>query len=49
MQDVDSVDLVELSNAVPELKLRDVVHSDPEPFNSAEDLHLEQSRIPIMY
>lgn len=44
MQDVDSVDLVELSDAVAELKQRDVVHCHPERFRSAQDLHLERSK-----
>lgn len=44
MQDVDSVNLVELSHAVSELKQRDVVHRHPERFTSAQDLHLEQGR-----
>lgn len=41
MQDVDSVNLVELSDAVSELKQRDVVHCHPEGLMSAQDLHLE--------
>lgn len=44
MQDVDSVDLVELSDAVSELKQWDVVHRHPERLMSAQDLHLEQDR-----
>lgn len=44
MQDVDSVDLVELSDAVSELKQWDVVHCHPERLMSAQDLHLEQDR-----
>lgn len=48
MQDVDSVDLVELPDAVAELKYRDVVHGHPERLVSAEDLHLEQSMTPTM-
>lgn len=43
MQDVDSVNPVELSDAVLELKQRDVVHCHPERLVSAQDLHLEQS------
>lgn len=43
VQDVDSVNLVELSDAVPELKQRDVVHCHPERLVTAQDLHLEQS------
>lgn len=43
MQDVDPVNLVELSDAVSELKQRDVVHCHPERLMSAHDLHLEQS------
>ena len=41
VQDVDPVDLVQLSDAVLELKQRDVVHRDPERLVSAQDLHLE--------
>lgn len=41
MQDIDSVNLVELSDAVPELEHRNVVHRHSEPLMSAEDLHLE--------
>ncbi len=48
MQDVDSVNPVELSDAVPELKQRDVVHCHPERLVTAQDLHLEQSRTQIM-
>lgn len=43
MQDVDSVNPVELSDAVLELEQRDVVHRHPERLVSAQDLHLEQS------
>lgn len=43
MQDVDSVNPVELPDAVLELKQRDVVHCHPERIVSAQDLHLEQS------
>lgn len=50
MQDVDSVNPVELSDAVLELKQRDVVHCHPERLVSAQDLHLEQSATqPIRY
>lgn len=49
MQDVDSGDLVELLDAVTELKQRDVVHRHPERILSAQDLHLEQSRTPTVY
>lgn len=45
VQDVDSVDLVELSDAVPELKQRDVVHGDPERLVGAQDLHLGTEQI----
>lgn len=44
MQDVDSVDAVELSDAVSELEQRDVVHSHPERLLIAQDLHLEQRK-----
>lgn len=40
MQDVDSVNLVELSDAVPELKQWDIVHCHPECLLSAQDFHL---------
>lgn len=40
VQDVDPGDLVQLSDAVTELKLRDVVHRHPEGLRSAQDLHL---------
>lgn len=49
MQDVDSVNLVELSDTVPELKQRDVVHCHPECLLSAQDLHLEQRTTLIMH
>lgn len=42
MQDVDPVNLVELSDAVSELKQWDVVHCHPERLLSAQNLHLEQ-------
>lgn len=48
MQDVDSVNLVDLPDAVSKLKQRDVVHRHPECLGSAQDLHLEQSRSPTM-
>lgn len=41
MQDVDSVDLVELSDSVSELEQRDVVHRHPERLVGAQDLHLK--------
>lgn len=44
VQDVDSVDAVELSDAVSELEQRDVVHSHPERLLIAQDLHLEQRK-----
>lgn len=44
MQDVDSVNLVELSDTVSKLKQWDVVHCHPECLMSAKDLHLEQDR-----
>lgn len=44
MKDVDSVDAVELSDAVLELKHWDVVHRHPEHLLSAQDLHLEAER-----
>lgn len=44
VEDVDPVDLVELSDPVPELKERDVVHRHPEGLGRAEDLHLEGDR-----
>ena len=44
MQDIDSVNPVEISDAVLELKQRDVVHRHPEGLVRAQDLHLEQSR-----
>lgn len=43
VQDVDSVDLVELSDSVSELKQRDVVHRHPEPLLGAQDLHLKRA------
>lgn len=43
MQDVDSVDLVELSDAVTELKQGDVVHCHPERLRRAQDLHLKRA------
>lgn len=46
VQDVDSVDLVELSDAVSKLKQRYVVHCHPELFACAEDLHLKHSTAP---
>lgn len=49
MQDVDPVDLVELSDAVSELEQRDVVHCHPERLMTAQDLHLEQSRTHIIH
>lgn len=42
VQDVDSVNLVELSDAVSELEHRDVVHRHPERLRTAQDLHLEE-------
>lgn len=47
MQDVDSVNLVELSDAVSELKQRDVVNCHPERLMRAQDLHLGRSRMQI--
>lgn len=44
MQDIDSVNPVELSDAVLELKHWDVIHRHPEHFLSAQDLHLEAER-----
>lgn len=44
MQDIDSVNPVELSDAVLELKHWDVVHCHPEHLMSAQDLHLEAER-----
>lgn len=44
MQDIDSVNPVELSDAVLELKHWDVVHRHPEHLLSAQDLHLEAAR-----
>lgn len=44
MQDIDSVNPVELSDAVLELKHRDVVHRHPEHLLGAQDLHLEAER-----
>lgn len=58
MQDVDSVDLIKLSDAVSELKQRDVVHSHPERVMCAEDLHLKGApeskgegslQVPLLY
>lgn len=43
VQDVDSVDLVELPDPVPELEQRDVVDRHPEGLGGAEDLHLEEN------
>lgn len=43
MQDVDSINPVELSDAVTELKQRDVVHRHPERLRSAQDLHLKRA------
>lgn len=48
MQDVDSVNLVELSDAVPELKQWDVVYCHPERLVRAQDLHLKQSGAQLM-
>lgn len=48
MQDVDSVNLVELSDTMSELKQWDVVHCHPERLMSAQDLHLGQDRILAM-
>lgn len=42
MQDVDSVNLVELSDSVSELKQWDVVNCHPERLLSTQDLHLEE-------
>lgn len=47
MQDVDSVDLVELSDAVTELKQGDVVHCHPERLRCAQDLHLQENTPPV--
>lgn len=44
MQNVDSVNPVELSDAVLELKHRDVVHRHPKHLLSAQDLHLQAER-----
>lgn len=44
VQDIDSVNPVEISDAVLELKQRDIVHRHPEGLVRAQDLHLEQSR-----
>lgn len=44
MQDIDSVNPVELSDAVLELEHWDVVHRHPEHLLSAQDLHLEAAR-----
>lgn len=44
MQDIDSVNPVELSDAVLELEHGDVVHRHPEHLLSAQDLHLEAAR-----
>lgn len=44
MQDIDSVDPIELSDAVLELKHWDVIHRHPEHLLSAQDLHLEAER-----
>lgn len=44
MQDIDSVNPVELSDAVLELKHWNVVHRHPEHLLSAQDLHLEAER-----
>lgn len=44
MQDIDSVNPVELSDAVLELKHWDVVHRHPEHLLSAQDLHLHAER-----
>lgn len=43
MQDVDSVNLVELSDAVTELKQWNVVHRHPEGLRGAQDLHLKRA------
>ena len=48
MQDVDSVDPVQLPDAVSKLKQRHVVHRHPEHLMSAQDLHLEWSGSPPM-
>lgn len=44
MQNIDSVNPVELSDAVLELKHRDVIHRHPKHLLSAQDLHLEAER-----
>lgn len=43
VQDVDSVDLVELADAVAELEQWGVVDCHPERLVCAQDLHLENS------
>lgn len=44
VQDVDPVDLVQLSDAVTELEQRDVVHRHSEGLRSAQDLHLREHK-----
>lgn len=45
VQNVDPVNPVEFSDAVSELKQRDVVHCHSERLLCAQDLHLEQMNI----
>lgn len=44
MEDIDSVNAVELPDAVSELEHGDVVHRHPKCLLSAQDLHLERDR-----